>query len=266
MPEITTNDGVCLHYSEAGKGDPVVLIHGLGFSGAAWAPIVNQLTNKHRVITIDNRCVGMTRAPDGPFSISDMADDVVDLLVQVVNAPAHIVGFSMGGMIAQHLAGKHHRHVRSLALLSTTVRPDARTAALAGLWRDMALGGAQQELLLLDQLLWCSQASFFDNPSAVQQTVAQLMAQPAPQSPNDFVRQITACMEHDATLTVSSIRNPTIVLVGPEERFFSIKEAQQLADMIPEARCKVLSAGAHNAWLEYPSEVAAELSGFFERA
>jgi hypothetical protein len=84
----------------------------------------------------------------------------------------------------------------------------------------MALGGARPEVLLRDQLLWCSQESFFDDPARVQQTVTRLTAQPISQSPEDFVRQIVACMAHDARA----------------ERFFSIEEARQLAGMIPGAR------------------------------
>jgi pimeloyl-ACP methyl ester carboxylesterase len=73
-------------------------------------------------------------------------------------------------------------------------------------------------------------------------------------------------MAHDASAAVSNIRKPRLVLVGPEERFFSIEEALQLAGMIPGARCKILPGGAHNAWMEYPDELTAELSAFFGQA
>lgn len=266
MPHITTSDGVRLSYQETGWGDPVVLIQGLGFPGDVWAPIVDRLPDTYRVITLDNRGVGSTQAPDGPFSIFDMAGDVAELLTQVVGSPAHVVGFSMGGMIAQHLAGAHPQHVRSLALLSTTVRPNAQTDARVNLWRRMALGGTPREILIHSQLLWCCQNSFFDNPDALEQIIAHLTAQPASQTPQDFIRQIEACRSHDATSVVPNIRSPAVVLVGPEERFFSIDEAQQLARMIPGASCKILSSGAHNAWMENPDEVTEELLCLFAEA
>ena len=70
-------------------------------------------------------------------------------------------------------------------------------------------------------------------------------------------------MAHDARAAVANIRKPTPVLVGPEERFFSIEEARQLAGMIPRARFKILPGRAHNAWVECPDELTAELLAFF---
>jgi 3-oxoadipate enol-lactonase len=129
MPEITADTGVSLHYDETGRGDPVVLLHGLSFPGAAWAPIANRLADKYRVITLDNRGVRQTRAPAGPFSIQDMTDDVAAALAQVVGAPAHIAGFSMGGMIAQQLAAGLRMKDAGEDLLHISVVPRGHFAA-----------------------------------------------------------------------------------------------------------------------------------------
>src|SRR4029434_10952353 len=108
MPKVKVN-GVELHYVESGSGDPLLMIMGFGGDHQAWAFQVPALAEGYRVITFDNRGAGQSEGPDVAYSTAMMADDAVGLLDVLRIERAHVLGVSMGGMIAQELALNHPR-------------------------------------------------------------------------------------------------------------------------------------------------------------
>jgi 3-oxoadipate enol-lactonase len=118
MP-IASLPGVRLHYDLAGSGPPVLLIMGLAIPGSGWNPQIEGLSPSYTVCSFDNRGCGRSEVPRGPYTTGQMADDALALMDHLGWADAHVVGISMGGMIAQMLALKAPRRVRSLALLAT---------------------------------------------------------------------------------------------------------------------------------------------------
>ncbi|MGH7754213.1 MAG: alpha/beta fold hydrolase, partial [Gemmatimonadales bacterium] len=118
MPTAPVRD-ILTYYEEAGSGDPLILI--MGFTGdlQGWALQVPALAKHYRVITIDNRGAGRTSAPDRPYTIAGMAEDVAAVMDRLGVAKAHVLGYSMGGYIAQSLALAHPGKVDKLILLST---------------------------------------------------------------------------------------------------------------------------------------------------
>ncbi len=121
MPYLVREDPETrLAYQVAGtSGSPVVLLMGLGFPATAWAPQLPALSAAHRVLTFDNRGVGQTQARRGSYRMELFADDVLALLDHRGWADAHLVGVSMGGMIAQATALRQPSRVRSLTLICT---------------------------------------------------------------------------------------------------------------------------------------------------
>ena len=109
-----------LHYQIAGKGDPVLLIMGLGMASTAWWRTVPVLAKRLRVITFDNRGAGRSDAPRGPYTLRQLAADAVAVLDAAGEERAHVYGFSLGGMIAQELALRHPERVNKLVLGATT--------------------------------------------------------------------------------------------------------------------------------------------------
>jgi 3-oxoadipate enol-lactonase len=121
MPTLRTNDAE-LFYEEAGHGEPVLLLHGLGSSTVDWAPQIEALRGSYRVIALDARGSGRSRdllKPGGPFSVAQFAADAAALLGTLGAAPAHVVGLSMGGMIAFQLAVDSPRLVRTLTIVNS---------------------------------------------------------------------------------------------------------------------------------------------------
>ncbi len=119
--QVVASDGTRLFVVDQGKGEPVLFIPGLGYGAWSWHHQVERpFLDAARVLLMDNRGVGLSDRPPGPYSISQMAEDAYQVLVQRAAGPAHVVGASMGGYIALTLALRHPEAVKSLVLLATT--------------------------------------------------------------------------------------------------------------------------------------------------
>ena len=119
MPH-TSRDGVSLYWEERGAGDPLLLIMGLGVTLEGWSRLAAELADRYRIILFDNRGVGRSDVPPGPYAISTLAADVAAVLDAAGIDAAHVFGVSMGGMIAQEFALAYPSRVRSLILGCTT--------------------------------------------------------------------------------------------------------------------------------------------------
>src|ERR1700730_6691577 len=113
---ITMNQGANIYWDEKGNGDPLLLIMGLGYPSIAWHRTRPVLSEKYRTIALDNRGVGQSDMPTGPYPIALMASDAAAVLDAAGVERAHIFGISMGGMIAQEFALQYPKRLRSLIL------------------------------------------------------------------------------------------------------------------------------------------------------
>lgn len=119
MPQAPIGD-LTIHYEKTGHGTPVLLVMGFCIRGAGWRFQVPALSRHHQVCTFDNRGCGASETPTPGYPITAMADDAASLMDYLGWSKAHVVGVSMGGMIAQHLALNHRQRLRSLSLIATS--------------------------------------------------------------------------------------------------------------------------------------------------
>src|SRR3954468_7524745 len=133
MPVTTTPDGVTLHYERHGDaGDPLLLVMGLGSPLEFWEYQTPVFARTHRVCVYDNRGVGRSDKPAGPYDVRTLADDAVAVMDACGFGRAHVVGLSMGGMIAQELAVRHPERGGALVLAATSAKPDDDVRASTG--------------------------------------------------------------------------------------------------------------------------------------
>ena len=252
-------DPMTLPHAWHGEGDPLVLISGLGAKGTSWQPFLASASRHFQVLTFDNPGSGASPELSGPTSIARLAGEVLRLLDALGVERAHLVGRSMGGMIAQELALRAPERVRRLALVSTTGRVDVHLARVFELWAAMAEQGVAAALRQQSSLLWCLGGAALARDERVR---AYLDARARHDRPADYARQARACARHDALDRLGRLRLPTLVVGGCDDRLMPGHHSEALAAAIPGAQKIDIPAAGHLAYLEQPDRFAAEVLSF----
>ena len=218
------------------------------------------LAERFRLILPDNRGCGQTKS-SGSFTARVCAADAAALLNQLGVAKAHVAGHSFGGKIAQELAVDYPARVASLALLSTSVRADARLAEVLETSARMVLT-APPEVCVRAFLPWVFTEEFFETPGALEAALARILQNPHPPTPEGLAAQSSAIASFDAADRVGAIRCPTLVACGAQDVLTPPGHSRDLSERIRGSRLAVLDPGAHDLVHEFPDRIAEELLSF----
>jgi 3-oxoadipate enol-lactonase len=264
MPLITTTEGE-FFYEAQGSGEPVLLIAGFASDHQAWSAVVPELAARYEVIAFDNRGVGRTTADVDALTLRQLADDVSALIDVLDLKRVHVAGHSMGGQIAQELALAHPDQVRSLMLISSCARPDARGKAIIELWGDLpqSIDAATVTRIILP---WTMTNRFFDTPGAVERFIAEILANPHPPTLEGLYGQSRAISACDTVDRIGAVRCPTLVLTGREDIVFPLPFSEELRSAIRGAELVVLENAGHGLLVETPNAVARVLLEFLGKA
>ena len=253
MPIVAAN-GIDLYYAETGSGEPLVLVMGFGGDHLSWGFQLSALSVQHRVVTFDNRGSGRSDVPDIPYTTQMMADDTVALMDRLGIERAHVLGVSLGGMIAQEIALGHPERVRSLQLHCTAARPDGYMLALLENLR-MVRGKAGAEIAQRAMALWLfSPSTFNERAEFVDMLLYAASSQARPQSDVGFARQGDAVMSHDALARLGGITCPTLVAVGEEDQLAPLRFSREIAGAIAHAEFRTIPGAGHVYFWEKPAE------------
>ena len=260
MPTVQVH-GNQLYYEVRVAGDPLLLIAGFACDHTIWSLVVPALATHFRVIAFDHRGVGQSKASEVPASIGQMADDAAPLLDALAVGPVHVAGHSMGGMIAQELALARPERVRSLLLLSSCTRLDARGKTIIESWGELPrqVDAATMTRLILP---WMYTSAFFARPGAVEQLVDQILSYPFPPTDAAIQSQSTAISRFDSSKRLSELVCPTLVAVGSDDILIPVEFSRQLARSIRKAELVVLEKTGHGLLIESPDAVAAVMLDF----
>lgn len=239
-------------WREQGEGAVVLLLHGLGGSRISWEPQMGALGDR-RTIAWDMPGYGeATPLPDGPLTWPAVADAAAALLDAIGVERAHVVGISMGGMIAQHLAARHPRRVWSLTLLSSSPAFGLDGTSPAE-WTARRLAPLDEGLHPADYAERVVTA--LAAPGADPEVVARQSAAMARIEPAALRRTIALVATHDARGIHHLITAPTLVLVGEQDRETPVDYSQALADRIAGATVRVVPGAGHLLNAEAPGPV-----------
>jgi 3-oxoadipate enol-lactonase len=246
------SDGVDLYYERAGAGPPVLLVMGLGMNATGWWRTIPVLARRFTVLSFDNRGVGRSGRPPGPYSIAQMADDAVAVLDAADVEAAHVYGVSLGGMIAQEIALRRPERVLGLVLAATTpggehaVPLDAETLGFLHRRGQMPA----------EEAVWASVPYNYaartrrDGGRRIAEDIAQRLRFPI--EPEPYVAQLAAALAHDAYERLAAISHPTLVVHGAEDRMVHPDNARLLAERIPAAQLQLWEQTGHLLFTDDP--------------
>jgi 3-oxoadipate enol-lactonase len=250
MPFAVGPRGARIHYRVVGDGgDNVVLVQGLGLSSRFWFEQPDLLAldpaHRRRVLVLDNRGTGKSDKPRPPYRMAEMADDVIAAMDAAGMRRAVVVGISMGGMIAQHVALRHPSRVDGLVLLATTPGlphgrlPGVRALATL-LWLPLfgPRGGSKAlaRILLSKKHVPDARTLMRDWPAALREETVPPLA---------FLGQFAAILLHSTGFRLSKLHVPVVVVGAAEDVLVPVANAKKLAKLIPGAELELLTDAAH---------------------
>jgi pimeloyl-ACP methyl ester carboxylesterase len=267
MPTLKQDD-VELHFERVGHGPPVLFIQGVGVTGEGWRPQVSGLAGGFQTLIFDNRGIGRSVPCRGPISIEAMALDARNLLDAVGWSSAHVVGHSMGGVVAQQLALDCPKRVRSLSLLCTFARgKDAARLTPWVLWMTLRtrLGTRAMRRRAFLEMLMPKRELQTANLEELAAHVASLIGRDLADQPPILLKQLRAMARHDCFSRLPELgRIPTLVLSAEHDRIARPRHGQQLADAIPNARYEQLAAMSHGGPIHHPAAINERLRRFLD--
>lgn len=263
MPTASVN-GIDIDYSLDGDGsETVVLVNGLADEKETWAYQTPALLEAgYRVLTFDNRGVGATSKPAGPYSSELLADDTKALVDELGISAFHLMGVSMGGMIAQEYALKYGHDLTSLTLACTYAAPGPFCSRMFATWQDMApvLG---VPFVMRDVTLWAFTLEFFrtrQEELGEFEKAMQYMNMPTAA----YLAQLAVIQAHDATERLGQLALPTLVLAGEQDILIPTALSHDLHELIPLSQWRTV-AGGHGCVWEHPDDFNAAFVSFLSQ-
>jgi len=245
---VICDDGARLVYETVGRGSPLVFVSGLGDDRRSWASQVAHLSTDHTVVTIDNRGCGDSSVPPGPYSITQLADDVHSVVAALGLTGVAAIGSSMGGAICQRWALEYPSDISRLVITNSWGERTAFTDCLFEHWISLARSGNPEHILQSLLLFSYSPDYLARHPD----TVAAFLAAPPPNL-EGFVAAAHACLDHDTSAVASAIHQPTLVIGGAFDILTRPALSERLSVRLPRASLRMLPTG-HMIFWEMPDE------------
>ena len=252
MPVATVND-IELNYKLEGDGEEtIVLVNGLADDLETWVLQVDDfLAEGYRVLRFDNRGIGASSYPAGPYSSRMLADDAKALVDSLGITDFHLMGVSMGGMIAQEYALAYPADLRSVTFACTYAAPGPFCSRMFSMWADMApvLG---VPFVMRDVTLWAFTLPFFEQRTAELEefeTAMRYMNQPV----HAYLAQLAVIQGHDTTSRLGEITTPSLVLAGEEDILIPVALSRRIHEGIPGSEWAT-TKGGHGCIWEHPAE------------
>jgi pimeloyl-ACP methyl ester carboxylesterase len=257
-----------------GSGPPLVLLAGTGYAGATWGdPLVERLAQSFTVVTFDYRGTGKTPGTDNDYSTRLFAADVAALIDDLDLGPAHVLGHSMGGRVAQWVALDAPATVRSVVLAASgpgEYRPDHEPQFGIPLNNAIALIEKGYERQIGDQI----RSTFFTpefvaaSPAVIDALIADFWENRP--SLRDYLKHVIARQGHNTVERVAEIDQPTLIVVGDRDTHVGgtgshLDQSRYLAERLPHAEFRIAEGKAHGLFWQDPEPVIAEIVGFLQR-
>jgi pimeloyl-ACP methyl ester carboxylesterase len=256
MPTVPVDDAE-LYYEEEGEGEPLLFVHGLGSSSRDWFEQVPHFADRYRVITCDLRGHGRSSVTRGPYRMAGFARDVAVLLRRLDAAPAHVVGLSMGGMVALELAAGAPALVRRLVVINSVA--DVRLRSWSDVWFYLSRRLAVQALGMRRVGRRIARGLFVHpHQEELRREFARRWARNDKQA---YLWSIDAIMGWSVADRLGRITAPTL-LISSDHDYTPVATKTRMAARMPDARLTVIDDTRHAAPVESPEAVNAAIDKF----
>jgi 3-oxoadipate enol-lactonase len=243
-------NGININYQidgeDSGKGT-IVLINGLADDLLSWGFQMPALADAgYRILRFDNRGIGLSGKPAGPYSSKLLADDAKALVDFLGISGFHLMGVSMGGMIAQEYALAYGGDLKSLTLACTYGKADPFCQTMFAMWADLAKA-VSVPFVMRDVALWAFTGPFFEQRAGDAAEFAAAMAS-LDMSLEAYLAQLAVIQKHDALDCLGEVKVPTLVLAGEEDILIPVRLSQKLQAAIPGSKWKTVPGGHACMW------------------
>jgi 3-oxoadipate enol-lactonase len=254
---ITKVGEVELDYERSGSGPPLLLIMGMSGTALHWGePFLEPLRRDFEVIVYDHRGVGASSRLDGPITIAQLAEDAAGLLTALGIDSAHVLGISMGGMVAQELALAHPERVRTLTLGCTYCGGEGSALTAPEVLQRLTaamLSGDRERAVRTGFEINVSAALAAD--VEVYERFREIAEQRAVAVPV-IMAQLQACVAHDTNARLADLTAPTLVVHGTDDQLLPVQNGRLIASRIPGSQLEILDGVGHLFFWEQPEHAA----------
>jgi pimeloyl-ACP methyl ester carboxylesterase len=261
MPTIKVNN-TNFYYEEHGKGESLIMISGLAADVRALQMVIAQLAQKNRIIIFDNRGAGRTEVTPGLYTTQLLADDVAHLMSALAIERAHILGHSLGGAIAQHLALKYPQKINKLILMSTFIKNPVRTQQLINLTLNMLRQGISISLVAAANLPWLYSSHFISDEKKAAMVLDLMIHNPNQITLQGYESQAHACITHDTQQQLHQIKTETLVVCGDDDLITPLNQSEKIAAEISQAKLAVIPNVGHIPHIENPTAYTSLVTDF----
>ncbi len=256
MPFINANN-MNLYYEIEGKGHPLLLIAGFTADSSVWHHLKPYLIEKFQVITLDNRGVGQSDAPDYSYTVKDMAEDAASLLQALNIQSAHVIGQSMGTTIAETLAVTHSELIDKIILANGFVKLGTLATLVFDNIERLIDANAPGDLILGSCIPWCYSEyslSQLENHTALKERIDYMYHHPHPQSVVGYKRQLQALKIVNTASILNKLKQPCLIIAGENDFISPVSDSEALAELIPQSKLVVIKNRGHIPHSENPKE------------
>ena len=251
-----------LHVVQEGSGPAVVLSHALGADIHMWDGVAARLASRFTVIRYDHRGHGQSEAPAGPYTMDMLADDCAGVIREYAKGPTHLVGLSMGGMMAQAFAARHPQLARSIVVANAASHYDDAARAMWQARIDTVQDKGMAAIADASMQRWFTASFRADGDGDGARLVARCKAQLEKTDPLGYAASCHAVSNIDFRRSNTTIGCPALVIVGLQDEATPLACSQAIADSIAGSQLRTLDA-AHISAVEQPEAFADLLIDFF---
>jgi pimeloyl-ACP methyl ester carboxylesterase len=265
MPSVRAGE-VEIAYLEVGSGGPVLFINGTALAGADWLAQTGDLADDYRCILPDNRDIGSSTYVGTTYTPATMAADMAAVVDALDVGAVPVVGFSLGGVVAQELALARPDRVRSLVLMGTWPESDPAFIAVMRGWQALRRGLHDDEEAFLRAISpWVWSPATYAAPGLIDGLIELGLAREPRQPPEAFSRQCEADIAHAAGERLRQIAVPVLVIVGEHDITTPPRYARRLCEAIPNAALRVIADAAHMVGVEQAAVVNEAIRDFLRK-